>query len=95
MANTFTQIYVQVIFAVRGRESLVSESIREKIEKYVCGIISNNNSKPIAIYCNPDHIHILIGLHPSVTISDIVRDVKASSSKWANENKWFKGKFQW
>ena len=56
MANTFTQIYVQVIFAVRGRESLVAESIREKIEKYVCGIISNNNSKPIAIYCNPDHI---------------------------------------
>ena len=78
MANTFTQIYVQVIFAVNGRQNLILESIRNNVEKYICGIVSNNKSKPLAIYCNPDHVHILIGLHPSIAISDIVRDIKAS-----------------
>ncbi len=95
MANTFTQIYVQVVFAVKGRNNLISNSVRVKTEKYICGIVSNNKSKPIAIYCNPDHVHILIGLHPSIAISDIVRDIKASSSKWINENKWVKGQFRW
>ena len=95
MANTFTQIYVQVVFAVKGRNNLISESFRVKTEKYICGIVSNHKSKPIAIYCNPDHAHVLIGLHPSIAISDIVRDIKASSSKWINENKWVKGQFRW
>lgn len=95
MANTFTQIYVQIIFAVQGRHSLIFESIREKIEKYMCGIVSNNKSKPISIYCNPDHVHILIGLHPSISISDIARDIKSGSSKWINENNMIKGKFRW
>ena len=95
MANTFTQIYVQVVFAVKGRNNLISDSVRVKVEKYICGIVSNHNSKPIAIYCNPDHAHVLIGLHPSIAISDIVRDIKASSSKWINENKWVKGQFRW
>jgi len=61
----------------------------------MCGIISNNQSKPIAIYCNPDHVHILIGLHPSISVSDMARDVKSSSSKWINDNRWVKGRFQW
>ncbi len=95
MANTFTQIYVQIIFAVQGRHSLIFESIREKIEKYMCGIVSNNKSKPISIYCNPDHVHILIGLHPSISISDIARDIKSGSSKWINENNMIKRKFRW
>ena len=95
MANTFTQIYVQVIFAVNGRQNLILESIRNNVEKYICGIVSNNKSKPLAIYCNPDHVHILIGLHPSIAISDIVRDIKASSSKFINENRWLKRKFKW
>jgi len=95
MANTFTQIYVQIVFAVHGKHHLIRESIREKIEKYMCGIISNNQSKPISIYCNPDHVHILIGLHPSISISDMARDIKSGSSRWINENGLIKGKFRW
>ena len=71
MANTFTHLYVQIVFAVQGNHYLIRESIRERIEKYICGIVSNNQSKPISIYCNPDHVHILIGLHPSISISDM------------------------
>ena len=95
MPNTYTQIYVQIVFAVKGRQNLISENIREKIEKYICGIISNKNSKPLAIYCNPDHIHILIGLDSSTSVSDIARDIKANSSKWINEQKMVSGKFNW
>ena len=95
MPNTYTQIYIQIVFAVQGRQSLVSESWRERLEKYICGIISNNKSKPLAIYCNPDHTHVLIGLHPGFSISDMARDIKANSSKWINENRLVVGKFNW
>ena len=95
MANTFTQIYVQIVFAVQGKLNLISEQNRERIEKYMCGIVSNNQSKPISIYCNPDHVHILIGLHPSISISEMARDIKSSSSKFINENNLIKGRFRW
>jgi len=95
MPNTFTQIYVQIVFAVKGRQNLISEKLRDRLEKYMCGIVSNNKSKPIAVYCNPDHTHILIGLHPSVSISDMARGIKANSSKWINEQKLIVGKFSW
>ena len=95
MPNTYTQIYVQIVFAVQGRENLIVAKNREKLEKYICGIVSGKKSKPLAIYCNPDHTHILIGLHPSISISDMTRDIKANSSKWINENKLVIGKFNW
>ncbi|NOZ48175.1 MAG: IS200/IS605 family transposase [Chlorobi bacterium] len=95
MPNTYTQIYVQIVFAVQGRLNLITEKHREKVEKYICGIISNKKSKPLAIYCNPDHTHILIGLHPSISISDMARDIKANSSKWINEQRFIMGKFNW
>ena len=95
MANTYTQLYIQIVFAVKGRQNLVSEKWRDRLEKYICGIINKNESKPLAIYCNPDHIHLLIGLHPSISISDMARDIKSNSSKWINENKWVMGKFSW
>jgi putative transposase len=95
MPNTYTQLYVQIVFAVQGRDNLISKNIREKLEKYICGIISNNKSKPLSIYCNPDHTHVLIGLSPSVSISEQARDIKACSSKWINENKLVMGRFSW
>ncbi len=95
MPNTYTQIYVHIVFAVQGRQNLISEKYREKLEKYICGIVSNKKSKPLAIYCNPDHTHILIGLHPSISISDMARDIKANSSKWINEQRLIVGKFNW
>ncbi len=95
MANTYTQLLIQVVFAVQGRQNLIFESHREQIEKYICGIINHKQSKPLAIYCNPDHCHILIGLQPSQSIADLVRDIKANSSKYINEKKWMMGKFEW
>lgn len=95
MANTYTQLYVQIIFVVKGRENLIAEQHREELEKYICGIINNKKSKPLAVFCNPDHTHILIGLHPSISVSDITRDIKANASKFINEKKWIRGKFNW
>ncbi len=95
MANTYTQLYVQLVFAVQGRLNLINEKYREQLEKYISGIIINKNSKIIAIYCNPDHIHILIGLHPTISVSDMVKYIKSNSSKWINEQKWFTGRFMW
>ena len=95
MPNTYTQIYIHLVFAVQNRSNLISEKHREEIEKYICGIINKKNCKPLAIYLNPDHIHILQGLHPTISVSDITRDVKANSSKLINGKGWIAGKFQW
>lgn len=95
MANTYTQILVQIVFSVKRRKCLIKEAFREDVEKYMCGIIRNKKSKPLAIYCNPDHCHILIGLHPSISISDMAKTIKSNSSKWINEKNWIQGKFEW
>jgi REP element-mobilizing transposase RayT len=95
MANTYTQLHVQMIFAVANRRGLISESNREEVERYMCGILRNMKSKVHAIYCNPDHCHILIGIHPENSISDLVRNVKAQTSKWINDRKLTEGRFNW
>lgn len=95
MANTYTQLHIQIVFAVKHRQNLIQEKNREELQKYICGIINNKTCKPLAIYCNPDHIHILIGLRPKIALSDLVRDIKANSSKYINNRKWVKGKFEW
>jgi putative transposase len=95
MPNTFTQIYIQIVFTVQGRHCLIKSQHREEIEKFISGIIKNRSSKMLAIYCMPDHTHILIGINPNQSISDLVRDIKAGSSKFINEQKWYPGKFRW
>jgi REP element-mobilizing transposase RayT len=95
MANTYTQLYTQFVFSVKGRENLIKESFRNELEKIICGIISNNHCKTYAIYCNPDHIHILVGMHPSISPSKLMEVVKSSSSKWLNEKTFILGKFLW
>lgn len=95
MANTFSQLYVQIVFAVKNRESLIHKNNREELQKYISGIIENRNTKLLAIYCMPNHTHILIGLKPSILLSDLVRDIKAGSSKYINDKSWMKGKFNW
>ncbi len=95
MSNTYTQLYIQLVFAVKYRECLITESFRDTLEKYICGIISNKNSKPIAIYCMPDHAHILIGLNPQIAISDLMREIKSSSSSFINERKLAPYTFRW
>jgi REP element-mobilizing transposase RayT len=95
MANTFTQIYVQVIFAVKGRQNLLRKEKKEELHKYITGIVQNSRQRLIRINSVRDHAHILIGLRPDIALSDLVRDIKASSSRWINEKAWMKGKFNW
>ena len=95
MPDTYTKLRIQLIFAVKGRASLVSPKIKEELEKYICSIISSNQCKPIAIYCNPDHAHILIGLNPTISVSELVKLIKTFSSKWLNQKFYTKTKFSW
>lgn len=95
MANTYTKLYIQFVFAVRGRENLIEEFIRIELEKVICGIIQNHSCKTYAIYCNPDHTHILVGMHPNVAPSKLMEQVKSGSSKWINGKNLIRGKFAW
>jgi putative transposase len=95
MPNTYAQLYIQLVFSVKGRQNLIHENHREELEKYISGIIANLNQKLYAIYCMPDHVHILVSIKPDIRISDLVRDIKANSSRFINEKKWIAGKFQW
>lgn len=96
MANTYIQIYIQFIFAVQGRQNLIAPSNKEALQRYISGIIKNNNQKLLAIYANPDHIHLLVGFNSlNLKISDFVRDIKANSSRFINDQKWLNGKFNW
>lgn len=95
MPNTYTQIYIQIVFAVKGRENCISKNNREELHKYITGIVKNREQKMLSIFCMPDHAHLLVGIKPSISVSDLVRDIKAGSSNFVNEQKWIKGKFCW
>ncbi|SHH24987.1 IS200/IS605 family transposase [Flavobacterium johnsoniae] len=95
MADTYSQLYIQIVFAVKGRQNLISKKWKDEIYKYITGIITNQKQKLIAINGMPDHIHILVGIKPNISLSDLVRDIKSSSSKFINEQKWINGKFEW
>jgi len=95
MANTYTQIYIQIVFAVKGRQNLIPKENREELHKFITDIVSNRNQKLFAVFAMPDHVHILVSISPTITISDLVRDIKAGSSKLINEKVWMNGKFNW
>ncbi|HEV7347831.1 IS200/IS605 family transposase [Telluribacter sp.] len=95
MANTYSQLYIQIVFAVKGRVSLVRATEREALEKYICGIVEGVGQKVMVIYCMPDHTHLFLSLKPDARLSDVIRDVKAGSSKWMNENNKTGGRFAW
>ena len=95
MANTYTQLYIQFVFSVKGRANLINESFRDELEKFMCGIINNHKCKTFAIYCNPDHTHIFVGMHPTISPSKLMEQVKSGSSGWLNEKKYILGKFAW
>ncbi|MFD2034221.1 IS200/IS605 family transposase [Belliella marina] len=95
MPNTYTQIYIQIVFAVKGRQYLISKNKREELHKYITGIVQNRGHKMLSIFAMPDHVHLLVGLKPNISISDLVRDIKSGSSKHINDNNWVVGKFNW
>ncbi len=92
---TYTQIHIQLIFAVKFREALIQKNWQEELYKYITGIIQNNNHKLLCINGMPDHIHILIGLRPNQSLSNLVNDIKANSSKFINEKKFLPVRFEW
>lgn len=95
MPGTYSQIYIQVVFAVKGRESLLQKPWRTEVFKYISGIIEGKQQKSIIVNGVSDHVHLLIGLKPITPLSDLVRDIKNNSSKFINERKFLPGKFAW
>ena len=95
MANTFTQIYLHLVFAVQNRVSLIQSEWKDELYKYITGIVKNNKHKLIAINGMPNHVHIAVGYKPHQLIPDLLQDIKGNSSKWINEKKLVYGKFSW
>ncbi|WP_179006233.1 IS200/IS605 family transposase [Winogradskyella forsetii] len=95
MPNTYTQIHIQVVFAVQNRQSLINDGWKSELNKYITGIIQNNNHKVLQINGMPDHIHILFGMRPTQALSDLMKMVKHDSSKWINDKRLVQGKFSW
>ena len=94
MANTFTQISIHVVFAVKGRKNLLNDYWRDELFKYIHGILKKE-VKPLAVGGWKDHVHIFFGLPPTISISEIVKKVKENSSRWINQNDFVLGKFRW
>jgi REP element-mobilizing transposase RayT len=95
MANTYTQIYLHVIFAVSGRVCVIAAGGREELQKYMTGIVTRKEQQLIAIYCMPDHTHLLLGLKPRVAPSDLIGDIKTGSTNHINEQRWIGCRFSW
>jgi putative transposase len=95
MANTYAQIYVHIVFAVEGRQNLIKAEYNDELQKYITGIVTRQKQKVIAINNMPDHVHLLVGLQPDCALSDLVRAIKAGSSKFISEKRWVLGRFSW
>jgi REP element-mobilizing transposase RayT len=95
MANTYTQIHIHCIFAVQNRLSLITKEWQEELYKYITGIVKNNGHKPLAIGGMPDHVHLLFGMRPVQTLSNLMQSIKSDSSEWINKNNFVMGRFSW
>jgi REP element-mobilizing transposase RayT len=95
MANSYTQVYIHFVFAVFGRQNLIRPDWRERLYQYITGIVRKKGHKLISIGGVEDHIHILIGTKPDEPLSKIVQEIKANSSRFINENRLLRGKFEW
>jgi REP element-mobilizing transposase RayT len=95
MANTFSQIYIQTVFAVSNRQSLIKKEFKEDLYKYITGIVTNQGQKLISINGVVDHVHILTGLRPAMALADLVREIKADSSNFINKKRFVHGRFSW
>lgn len=95
MAGTFSQIYIQLVFAVKGRENLISNKWKTDLHKYIAGIVQGKDQKSIIVNGAADHIHAFVGMKPSIAISDLMRDIKNNSSNFINDNHLVSGHFSW
>ena len=95
MADTYTQLYIHIVFSVKGRQPLILKEYKDELHKYITGIITSKKQKMIQINSMPDHIHILVGITPDIAISDLVRDIKRNATQFINRKQWIAGKFMW
>jgi len=95
MADTYTQIYIQYVFAVKGRDNLLDKRWRSEVFKYIAGIISSKGQKPIIVNGVANHVHVFVGLKPNMLIADLIRDIKNNSSNFINDQRFVPGKFAW
>jgi putative transposase len=93
--GTFTQMYVQLVFAVKNRDAVLTEDIRKRVFEYMSGIITSLKHKSIIVNGTSNHVHILLGLNPSISVSDTVHDIKRSSSLFINNERLCPGRFSW
>jgi REP element-mobilizing transposase RayT len=95
MPNTYTQIYIQLVFAVKGRQNVIQKTVKEELQKYATGIVTNRKQKLYTINIMPDHCHIFFSMSPITNISDLVRDIKTGLTNYINKNKMIRGHFEW
>lgn len=95
MANTYSQVYLQFVFAVKGRQSLINHQHNDELQKYITGIVQNRKQKMLSINNVPDHLHMLVGFGTIMSIADFIEEVKSISSKFINEKGWIQDKFEW
>ena len=95
MADTYTQLYIHIVFAVKGRHTLIPKDHKTELHQYITGIVTNRKQKMIQINSMPDHVHILVGITPDIALSDLVRDIKVSATKFINQKRWVRGQFKW
>lgn len=93
MADTFSQIYLQFVFAVKHRQNLIAREHKEEVHKYITALVQNRKAKMLAIHCIPDHIHFFVGFKPSVLITDFVKEIKVESNEFINSKNWIR--FNW
>ncbi|HYV92160.1 MAG TPA: IS200/IS605 family transposase [Chitinophagales bacterium] len=95
MANTYTQLYVQFVFAVKHRERLIPKKHKEELHKYITGIVQIQKHKMIKVNCMPEHAHVFVGMKPIQSVSNLIQDIKTNSTLFINDKNWFNGKFAW
>lgn len=95
MPNTYTQFNMHIVFAVKGRANYLTDNIRTELFSYISGIITKQKHYPLAVNGYKDHVHIFFEYNPVFSVSDLIRDVKSSSSKWLNDQHRIAGKFSW
>ena len=95
MSDTYTKLYIHLVFSVKGRQPLIPKQHKSELHKYITGIVNNKKQKVMQINSMPDHIHILVGMTPDLALSDLVRDIKGSSTRFINRQRWIARKFMW
>jgi REP element-mobilizing transposase RayT len=95
MSNTFSQIYLQFVFAVKGRQSLIPKSNKEEVHKYMTSLVQSRKAKMLAVHCMPDHTHLFVSFKPSVLISDFIKEIKVKSNEFISGKRWVREKFNW